>query len=122
MKTAALALLGLCALSGNPQWLITPVRGSLVGSSDVDSYHVVYKGGQAVHVKASAATPFCPQIELWDGAGNLIGADYAQPGDTYSTVTMPPGGTITNILYLYVSGTGAATYPVYYMAWKGPPP
>lgn len=123
MATGVLILLSATtalAGSGAPQWLINPLRGSLSSSSDLDEYLVVYKGGQAVHVKATGATPFAPQIELYDGAGNLIGADYAQPGDVQSSVTMPPGGTITNVLHLYVSGKGA-TWPAGYAVWKGTP-
>ena len=104
-----------------PTWLIKPLRESLASSGDVDEYLVAYKGGQAVHVQACEAIPFAPQIELWDGVGNLIGADYAQTGDTHSAITMPPGGTVTNILYLYVSGSDASAYPAYYTAWKGTP-
>jgi hypothetical protein len=110
----------LCAGSGGPKWLFNPLRESLASSGDVDEYLVVYKGGQAVHVQTIGASPFAPQIELWDGAGNLIGADYAQTGDTHSAITMPPGGTVTNILHLYVSGAASA-YPAYYIAWKGAP-
>jgi hypothetical protein len=106
--------------AGGPQWLINPLRESLTSSGDVDEYLVVHKAGQAVHVQASGATPFAPQIELWDGAGNLIGADYPQAGDTHSAITMPPGVTVTNILHLYVSGAASA-YPAYYTAWKGAP-
>lgn len=124
LAAGALALLlGAVALAGTdgPKWLVTQIRGALGSSDDVDEYLVVYKGGQAVHVQALAATPFSPQIELWDGGGNLVGADYTQAGDVHGTITMPPGGTVTNILHLYVSGTGAGGYPALYIAWKGPP-
>ncbi len=107
--------------NGGPKWLIYPLRESLSGRGDVDEFLVVYKGGQAVHVQALASTPFQPQIELYDGARNLIGAAYAPPGVTHVAVTMPPGGTVTNILHLYVSGTGAPSWPAYYIAWKGAP-
>lgn len=125
MKAILVALLVLGALVGveeagssGPKWLITPLRDSLASSSDEDVFLTVYKGGQAIHVQA---TWFAPQIELWDGAGNLIGAEYAQGSDTHAQITMPPGGTVTNILYLHVSGTGVAGYPAFYKAWKGPP-
>ena len=111
------SLLLLCgtlayAGTGDPTWLIDPLRDSLSGRGDVDKFLTVYKGGQSIHVKAQG---FAPQIELWDGAGNLIGADYAQ--DTQGDILMPPGGTVTNILYLYVRGSASA-YPAHYVAWK----
>ncbi len=123
LPAVAALFLGTAALagSGGPKWLIYPLRDSLASPGDVDEFLVVYKGGQAVHVQALAATPFSPQIELYDGGGNLVGADYARSGDMHSQITMPPGGTLTNILHLYVSGAGASTYPAYYTAWKGAP-
>ncbi len=123
LAVAAALILGAVAFagSGGPKWLIYPLRESLDGARDMDEFLVVYKGGQAVHVQALAGTPFSPQIELWDGGGNLVGADYTQPGDMHAQITMPPGGTVTNVLHLYVSGKGAATYPAQYAAWKGAP-
>ena len=116
-------LLGSSAPAGasDPVWLIDPLRATLSARGDVNEFLVAYKGGQAVHVKASSATPFAPQVELYDGVGTLIGADYAQPGDAEAAVTMPPGGTVANILFLYVSGPGASAYPAQYVAWKGAP-
>ncbi len=118
----AITLLGISAFaySGPPKWLIYPVRDSLISSTDEDIYLVVYKGGKVVHVKASGFNPFSPQIELYDGAGTLIGADYAQPGDYLGEITMPLGGTVTNILYLHVKGRGAGSYPAIYTAWNTP--
>ena len=119
---AMVVLLGTVALPGNGlKWLLEgyPFRdASLASAGDVDEYLLVYKGGQAVHIQAIA---FAPQIELYDGVGTLIGAGAAPPGETHIAVTMQPGGSVTNILYLYVSGSGAPAYPAQYAAWLAAP-
>jgi hypothetical protein len=123
LATAALFLLmGTVTFAGNGlKWLLEehPIRNAdLVGPGDKDAYLTVCLGGQAIHVQAAAGTPFAPQLTLYDGVGTLVGADPGLDGDSHSEIVMQPGGTVTNLLYLYVTG---AQGPAQYAVWKGAP-
>ncbi len=122
---AATAALALTSASGVPPWVPWgggQAFGVLRQSSEVGHWRIVYDPGKSIVVDSSlgGGGTFAPELKLVNGAGQVVDASTAPPGATSTALFMAPGGTVTNVLDVYVAAASGSSgpFPAVYGIWK----